>query len=62
VHDYVLHEMAKIRADELREEAARETRGSQGWRRHLGILAGPQSTRREAAGFARGTMEEACCA
>jgi hypothetical protein len=65
VHDYLLHEMAKIRVAELRAEAsrARAARGgrrSHGWRRHLGILAGSWAP--HAGGFSRRTVEEACCA
>ena len=68
VHDYLLHEMARIRIDELRAEAsrgrtAREARGSWGWRHHLGdILGGSWVPRAEAGEFSRGTVEEACCA
>jgi hypothetical protein len=67
VHDYLMHELAKIRIDELRAEAsrgraAREARGSRGWRLRLGILSGQRASRTEAVGFSRGTMEEGCCA
>jgi len=63
VHDYLMHEMARIRMDELRAEASRgrAARGS-GWRNHLGILGGLWAARAEAGGFSRGTVEEACCA
>ncbi len=67
VNHYLLHEMAKIRLDELREEAsrglaARGVRRSGGWRRHLGSLAGSGVPRGEVGGFSRRTGEEACCA
>ena len=67
MHDYLLHEMARIRKDELRAEASRgrvaqEARGSRGWRHHIGILGGSWAPRAEAGGFSRGTVEEACCA
>jgi hypothetical protein len=67
VNDHLLHEMVRIRIEELRAEAsrahaAREARRSHGWRYHLGILAGTRAARGEAGGFSRGTMEEACCA
>ena len=65
--DYLLHEMVRIRIDELRAEAsraraAREARGSRGWRHGLGVVAGSWAARAEAEGFSRGTVEEACCA
>jgi hypothetical protein len=65
VHDYLLHEMAKIKMDELRAEAscgraARGARRSHGWRPYLSILAGSCAAR--AGGFSRRTVEEACCA
>jgi hypothetical protein len=67
VNDYLLHEMATIRIDELRAEAsraraAREARGLQGWRHYLGMLGVSGAPRGEAGGFPRGVMEEACCA
>jgi hypothetical protein len=67
VHDHLVHEMAKIRIDELRAEAslareAREAHGSRGRGRRLGVLGGWWASRAEAAGFSRGTVEEACCA
>jgi hypothetical protein len=64
VHDYLVHEMAKIRIDELRAEAARvrAARGSRGWRHRLGFLAGTWAAPAENGGFARPTVEEACCA
>jgi hypothetical protein len=67
VNDHLLHEMVRIRMDELREEAsrarvAREARGSRGRRHGLGILTGPWASRDDARGFSRGTVEEACCA
>ena len=68
MHDYLLHEMARIRSDELRAEAsrgraARAARGSRGSRQHLGgILGGSWVPRAEAGDFSHGTVEEACCA
>jgi hypothetical protein len=67
VNDYLLHEMVRIRIDELRGEAsraraAREAQGSQRWRHHLGMLAGSWAARDEARGVAHLTVEEACCA
>ena len=67
VHDYLVHEMAKIRIDELRAEAsrvraAREARGPRGRRHHLGVLGGSWASRTEAGDFSRGMVEEACCA
>ena len=64
--DHMLHEMVRIRIDELRAEAsraraAREARRSHGWRHHLGILGVSEDPRAE-GGFSRGTVEEACCA
>ena len=67
VNDYLLHEIVRIRMDELREEAsrarvAREARRSQGRRHGLGALAGSWAPHGEAGGFSRRTIEEACCA
>jgi hypothetical protein len=70
VNDYLLHEMVRIRVDELRAEASRaraarasrEARGSQGRRHLLDMLARPRAARGEAGGFSRETVEEACCA
>ncbi len=67
MHDYLLHELARIRMDELRAEAsserpAQEIRGSWGWRHHLGILVGARTTRARAVGFSSGSTEEVCCA
>jgi hypothetical protein len=67
MNNHLLHEMARIRMDELRSEAsranaAREARRSRGWRHYLDILAGSRSARGEAGGYSRGTIEEACCA
>ena len=68
MNDYLLHEMAKIRIDELRTEAARaraagKARGSRGHERHLGFLGRLWPFRStEVEGFSRGTSEEACCA
>ncbi len=67
MHDHFLQEMVRIRIDELRAEAsrahaAREARGSQGWRHGLGILTGLWAARRASGGFSRGSVEKACCA
>lgn len=64
MHDYLVHEMAKIRIEELRAEAARAraARGSRGWRQLLGLLAGKWAPPTENGGFTRPTVEEACCA
>ena len=67
MNDHLLHEMVRIRIDELREEAsraraAREARRSGGWRHGLGIVAGSWAARAEAEVFSRGSVEEACCA
>ena len=67
MNDYLLHEMVRIRVDELRAEASRarassEARGSQGRRHLLDMLARPRAARGEAGGFSRETVEEACCA
>jgi hypothetical protein len=67
VNDYLLHEMARIRIDELREEASRaragqEARGSRRRRHYLGILGVSGARRAEGGTFSRGTLEEACCA
>jgi hypothetical protein len=67
MNDHLLHEMARIRMDELRAEAsrahaARGARRSHGWRHYLGILAGTWAARGEAGGYSRGTMEDGCCA
>ena len=67
MNEYMLHEMARIRIDELREEVSRartgrEARGSRGWSHRLGVLVRSWATRGEAEGFSRGTVEEACCA
>ena len=65
--DHLLHEMVRIRMDELQAEAsrartAREARRSHGWRRHLGILGASGAPHAERGGFSSGTVEEACCA
>ena len=67
MHDYLLHEMARIRIEELwaeasRGRAAQEARRPWGWRHHLGVLSGSWGSRTEAVGCSRGTVEEACCA
>ena len=64
---YLLHEMVRIRVDELRAEASRaragrEARGSQGRRHLLEMLARPRAARGEGRGFSRESVEEACCA
>jgi hypothetical protein len=62
VNDYLLHEMTRMRADELRAEVvrARTAKGVRG--RRVGILGGLWTTRAEEGGGSRGTIEEACCA
>ena len=67
MNDYLLHEMVRIRIDELREEASRaravrEARGSRGWRNRFGMLAGAWAARAKDGGLARQTVREACCA
>jgi len=65
VNDYLLHEMARIRIDELQAEAARvaeKAQGSRGSGRYLGFLAGLWTPRAGVKGYSRGTIEEACCA
>jgi hypothetical protein len=67
VNDHLLHEMVRIRMDELRAEAsrahaARQARRSHGWRHYLGMLGVSGASRVEAGDFSRGTVEEACCA
>ena len=68
MHDYLLHEMARIRIAELRAEASRgraaqEARRPRGWRHRLGVLSGSWASWAEAVGCcSRGTVEEACCA
>ena len=67
MNDYSLEEMVRIRMEELlaeasRAHAAREARRAHGWRHYLSMLAGSWTTRDEAGGFSRGTVEEACCA
>ncbi len=65
MHDYLLHEMAKIKMDELRAEASRgrAARGGSAVARvealpqHTGLVVGSR-----AGGFSRRTVEEACCA
>jgi hypothetical protein len=67
MNDYLLHELAQIRIDELRAEAtrsraaqnARETRGH---RRSLGFLGGLWAIRAEASGISHEATQEACCA
>ncbi len=67
MNDYLLHEMVRIRMEEVRAEAsraraARRARGSQERRHYLGILGVSGARRAEGGSFSRGTMEEACCA
>ena len=67
VNDHLLHEMVRIRMDELRAEAsrahaAREARGSQGWRQYLGILSVSGTPHAKGGSFSHGTTEETCCA
>jgi hypothetical protein len=67
VNDYLLHEMVRIRMDDLREEAsraraARRARGSQERRHYLGILGVSRASHADGGNFSRGTVEEACCA
>ena len=68
MHDYMLHEMAKLRIEELREEAARarvarRDRKPGVW--HLGFVGGwlgHRVSRVAGAGLSQETMEEVCCA
>jgi hypothetical protein len=65
VNDYLLHEMARLRIDELHDEAARsraaeKARGARG--RGLGLLGGLWSARAENGGLSHGTTREVCCA
>ncbi len=65
MHDYILHEMAKIRIEELREDAARarlvgQTRKPGVW--HLGFVGGWLGRRVAGAGLSREAVEEICCA
>jgi hypothetical protein len=64
MHDYLLHEVARIRIEELREEAARAraTRGTRKWRHHLGLLAGAWAAPTENGGLTSSAVDEACCA
>jgi hypothetical protein len=67
LNGYLLHEMARIRMEELRAEAsrargARKARGLRVRRHHFGIPAGSWATRGEAGGIYRRTVEEACSA
>ena len=67
MNDHLLHDMVRIRMDELRAEAsrartAREARVSRGWRHLLDMLRVSGTSRGEGGGFSSGTMEEACCA
>ena len=65
MHDYMMHEMAKIRIEELREEAARArvaglARKPRMWKIGFagGWLGGPVA----GAGLSRETTGEVCCA
>jgi hypothetical protein len=66
--DYLLREMARIRTEELRAEAARsraarEVRASRGHGADLGLLAGVvRDSRTRLVSVPRGTTGEACCA
>jgi hypothetical protein len=67
VNDYLLHEMARVRIDALRSEAARshagrEAQGSRGERHYLGIVDVSGARRAEGGSLSRGTVEVACCA
>lgn len=64
MNDYLVHEMARGRLDELRAGAsrARAARGSRGWRNYLGILGVPGARPAEGGSFSGQTVEEACCA
>ena len=67
MNDHLLHEMVRIRMDELRAEAsrahlAREARLPHGWKRYLDRLGVSGAPLGEARGFSREAMEEACCA
>ena len=67
MNDHLLHEMVRIRMDELRAEAsrartAREARRPHGWSLYLVTLGVSGTSRGEGGGFSSGTMEEACCA
>ena len=64
MNGYLVHEMARIRIDELRAEAsrARAARGSRGWRNYLGILGVSGARPAEDSSFSTQTLEEACCA
>ena len=67
MNDYLLHEMVRIRMEEVRAEAsraraARRARGSQERRHYLGIPGVSRASRADGGNFSRGTVEEACCA
>jgi hypothetical protein len=66
--DYLMREMARIRTEELRAEAARsraarEVRASRAHGADLGLLAGlVRDARMRLVAVPRGTTGEACCA
>ncbi|HSL00614.1 MAG TPA: hypothetical protein VK869_09785 [Rubrobacteraceae bacterium] len=65
VNDYIVHEVAKVRIEELREEAARarvarEVRERAG--RGLGLIGGWWARQVAGGGSATGEMKEVCCA
>jgi hypothetical protein len=64
VNDYLVHEMARVRIDELRAEASRggAARGWRGWRNYLGILGVSGACTSECGSFFGQTVEEAWCA
>ena len=67
MNDYLLHELAQIRIDELRAEATRshaaqKARGIRGHRRSLGFLGGLWAIRAEASGISHEATQEVCCA
>ncbi len=65
MHDCMLHEMAKIRIEELRDEAARaraagRARKPRMW--HPGLVGGWLGGPGAGAGLSREGIEEVCCA
>lgn len=64
MNDYLVHEMVRIRIDELRAEASRTraAQGSRGWRNYLGILGVSGARPAKGGSFSGQTVEEACCA
>ncbi len=64
MNDYLLHEMARIRIDELQAEAARvaeKAQDSRGSGRYFGFLAGLLTPQAGVKGYSRETIKEACC-